>query len=328
MKLVQCPKKHYYDADKYSECPVCNPSSAMKQSRVVAEDDDDKTVALNVDESQVVSSQPKAPVENDDVPKFNPDNGESVSDQAKPNDDVQLFDPETGKPNNPNMKVPPVSDEPIYDPVTGERRVTDKKRFNPMTGERESYDDLQLQADVCYGKPLGVQDDDQTKPLDMPHAKPVARDEDIQNMIQHSTATVSEDDDATVPLYASGDNAGKSGRGYVVGWLVAVNGPAKGKSYELYAGKNSIGRLSSQDVCIDNDRSIARNKHAVVIFDPKEKQFIAMPGESKELYYVNDKLVLGPVTLKDRDQLSLGETELMLIPLCDDHFNWDTEKED
>lgn len=307
MKLVQCPNKHYYDADKYSECPVCNPSSAMKQSRVAVEDDDDKTVALNVDEAQAMPSP--TPAENNDLPRF---------------------DPKTGKPLYPQQPATPANDEMLFDPETGERLVKDaaKPMFDPETGNKLSETNDHPIFDPETGERLVPEEDDQTKPLEMPEAKPVARNEDIQEMIQHSTATVSEDDDATVPLYASGENAGKSGRGYVVGWLVAVNGPAKGKSYELYAGKNSIGRLSSQDVCIDNDRSIARNKHAVVIFDPKAQTFIAMPGESKELYYVNDTLVLGPVTLKAKDQLSLGETELMLIPLCDDSFTWNSEKED
>lgn len=301
MKLVQCPKNHYYDADKYSECPVCNPSSAMKQSRIVVEDDDDKTVALNMDDAQNVQPQ-----ENEDRRRFDSITGKPLYPEEKNSveNNEKIFDPETGK------RLVPEDVVPSYDSTTGKKLSTenDQPIYDPMTGERL------------------VPEEDATKPLEMPDSKPVASDEDIQEMIQHSTATVSEDDDATVPLYASGENAGNSGRGYVVGWLVAVKGPAKGKSYELYEGKNSVGRLNTQDVCIDNDRSIARNKHAVVIFDPKKKSFIAMPGESKELYYVNEELVLGPTPLKAKDLLSLGETELMLMPLCDDTFTWD-EKE-
>lgn len=45
-------------------------------------------------------------------------------------------------------------------------------------------------------------------------------------------------------------------------------------------------------------------------------------GSSKELFYVNDKLVLNPIELKAMDQLSIGDTKLMFVPLCSEKFHW------
>lgn len=36
--------------------------------------------------------------------------------------------------------------------------------------------------------------------------------------------------------------------------------------------------------------------------------YLAQPGSSKELFYVNDKLVLNPIELKAMDQLSIGDS--------------------
>lgn len=51
--------------------------------------------------------------------------------------------------------------------------------------------------------------------------------------------------------------------------------------------------------------------------------FIAQPGDSHELCYLNDEVVLTATEMKDRDILMLGETSLMLVSLCGDGFKWE-----
>lgn len=109
----------------------------------------------------------------------------------------------------------------------------------------------------------------------------------------------------------------------VVGWLVGLTGESRGRSFNLKAAGNFIGRGSGMDICIADDNSVSRDKHATVIFDPKSKSFIAQAGDSRELLYVNDDLVLQHVVLKKNDILSLGRTKLMFIPLCDEQFSWE-----
>ena len=114
----------------------------------------------------------------------------------------------------------------------------------------------------------------------------------------------------------------------VVGWLVALSGNEKGKSYMLKAGPNFIGHDSSMDVTIAEDKTVSRNKHAVVIYDPKSRRFFALPGESKALFYVDDEVVLNNVEVKDRQIITVGETQLMLVPFCNSTFAWEDIKED
>ena len=110
----------------------------------------------------------------------------------------------------------------------------------------------------------------------------------------------------------------------VVGWLVCVDGNSVGKSFNLKSGKNFIGRSEAEnDIVIRDDKSVSRVKHAILVYDPKSRRFLAQPGMSSELFYLNDDVVLQAVPLKERDVLQIGETKLMFIPLCGPEFTWD-----
>lgn len=114
----------------------------------------------------------------------------------------------------------------------------------------------------------------------------------------------------------------------VVGWLVALSGNAKGKSYMLKAGPNFIGRDTTMNVSITEDKTVSRNKHAVIIYDPKSRKFFALPGESRALFYVNDEVVLNNVEVEDRQIVTVGETKLMLVAFCNAGFAWEDLKEE
>jgi hypothetical protein len=108
----------------------------------------------------------------------------------------------------------------------------------------------------------------------------------------------------------------------VVGWLVCIEGPDRGRDYRLHAEKNFIGRSSSMDVAITGDDSISREKHAAVSYEPKKKVFWLIPGEASGLVYINDEVVNTPVQLQPRSIIELGRTKLMFFPFCDEQFQW------
>jgi len=108
----------------------------------------------------------------------------------------------------------------------------------------------------------------------------------------------------------------------VVGWLVCVEGMDRGRDYRLIAGHNFIGRGRDMNVSIEGDLAISRSKHAILTYDPQANSFFVQPGESHELCYLNNKVVLDHVLLKQGDMLSLGNTKLLFVPCCTDAFNW------
>lgn len=108
----------------------------------------------------------------------------------------------------------------------------------------------------------------------------------------------------------------------VVGWLVCVEGNHFGEDFKLKAGKNFIGRAKNMDVCLSGDNSVSREKHLIVLYDPNNNIFIVQSGDSKELSYHNESLVLSPVELKPYDVLKVGASKLLFIPFCSDKFTW------
>jgi hypothetical protein len=112
----------------------------------------------------------------------------------------------------------------------------------------------------------------------------------------------------------------------VVGWLVCIEGNHFGEDFRLKSGRNFIGRSTGMDVAIIGDATVARDKHAIVVYDPKSHKFLVQAGDSKELCYVNDAAVLQPVELKLGDILALGSTKLYFIPLCGPTFDWESHK--
>lgn len=109
-----------------------------------------------------------------------------------------------------------------------------------------------------------------------------------------------------------------------VGWLVIVGGKDMGTDFRLKAGRNFIGRSPSMDIALKNDKTVSREKHGIVVYDPKSYTYIVQPGTAKELCYLNDEVVLSPQVLELNDVITVGETKLLFVPLCTkDGFNWD-----
>lgn len=105
------------------------------------------------------------------------------------------------------------------------------------------------------------------------------------------------------------------------GWLVCVKGIAKGCAFSLRENKNFIGSAPHMDIAL-MEEGVAPDKHAIIAYDPKYRQYYALPGEARELYYVNDSAVFGPVALKANDLLEIGSVRLVFIPLCTGEFSW------
>lgn len=115
---------------------------------------------------------------------------------------------------------------------------------------------------------------------------------------------------------------GPTGFTPVTGWLVCIDGPARGTDYRIRAGYNFIGRSEHMDVCIRGDNSISREKHATIAYDNKSKTFFVSPSDGKNIIYLNDQLVMMPQVINSHDKLTIGTTVLMFVPLCGKEFDW------
>lgn len=109
----------------------------------------------------------------------------------------------------------------------------------------------------------------------------------------------------------------------VVGWLVCIDGPEKGKDYRLHSGYNNIGRSPEMDVCILGDNKISRDKHCMVAFDPEGGEFYFGPVSGINLVKLNKKLVMMPTEIHAYDELLIGSSRFKFVPFCGESFSWE-----
>ena len=119
----------------------------------------------------------------------------------------------------------------------------------------------------------------------------------------------------------------KMGFDPVVGWLVCTEGPSRGKSYTIRGGINSIGRSDRMDITITGDRTISAENHAKVSYSDRNNRFNLLPGDGRNIVYLNGEEVFGPMPLSAYDLIDFGETKLLFIPLCGEKFTWKKETE-
>ena len=114
----------------------------------------------------------------------------------------------------------------------------------------------------------------------------------------------------------------------VVGWLVCIDGPDRGRDYRIRSENNTIGRSNRMHICIAGDDSISRDAHAASIaFEPNRAVFFFVPGESRGLAYLNGDVVLSAMQLKAFDKITIGKSTMLFVPLCGESFRWKTDVE-
>ena len=108
------------------------------------------------------------------------------------------------------------------------------------------------------------------------------------------------------------------------GWLVVIKGPGQGNFMAVGNGSNSIGRDESERVRVDfGDEMISRSGHSTITYDPRGKKFYLQHGAGKNLTYLEGNPVLAPTELPGFSRITIGNTELLFVPLCCEQFDWD-----
>lgn len=297
MNLTRCKNGHFYDTDRFSTCPHCMQNNNASQSdateSIYKAPAGNQEFSYADDVTCAVDSKPMNYGRNTIVGGAKAPNHNESSDETE-----ALTSPfhKNISPTPVPAQAPPVSpippvekgSQPKSGQIAGENIQELRGKINP---DRNGYP----------GNDLRKQIDDVTMPNNMQYM-----DDEVTQRI-----TFPGRDEKRVDL--------------VVGWLVCVKGNSIGKSFCLRSGKNFIGRDASMDVVIADDRSVSRNRHAIVIFDPKSKAFLVEPGMSRELFYLDDELVLTPQIIKAYQVLTIGNTDLMFVPLCGEHFDWEKQ---
>ena len=127
----------------------------------------------------------------------------------------------------------------------------------------------------------------------------------------------------TAPIGSRERSPSFTGWNPVLGWLVCVQGGKQGKDFRLTQEHNYIGRASSNDICLDFDEAISRDTAITINYIKQSRVFRLNTEQTRNPVMVNGNPVQNELYLRDRDVISVGNTQLKLICFCDASFAWE-----
>lgn len=275
MKVIQCDHGHWYDADAYTKCPHCNPSTGKIM-----------------------------PVSDSDRNNVQPPVSEEFSNRK--------VEPPV---RNRGQFVDPIADTPIQEEPLKET----KKTFSAFSQNgSSSFNDSKKE-------PAEKESDEAPSSEPMPSASTDLRKElqEISNSSVQKTMSYFGKVSQSMGSPESPHPAQQAmSIAPVVGWLVCIAGPHIGQSFNITAGKNSIGRGPDNDIVLSDDPTVSGNKHAWITYEAKHRNFILQAGDGR-YPDLNGEQVLEGKILKAFDKIELGNTLLLFVNLCGDTFEWE-----
>lgn len=110
--------------------------------------------------------------------------------------------------------------------------------------------------------------------------------------------------------------------GPVTGWLVVLDGPARGRDLRLGVGRSFLGLDGTgAPVTLSPDAPLGA-RQAAVAYDAETDAFTLLPGSSQELCYLAGQAVLQPQPLTGGEELKLGGATLRFVPFCGGGMRW------
>ena len=120
---------------------------------------------------------------------------------------------------------------------------------------------------------------------------------------------------AKTTIRRPGQNGAQSEARRLVGFLVTYNRDPMGKAYNIYEGRNYVGRDSKCNICIPDDSQMS-GTHMSILFRSVDSKFKFRDEQSSNGTFVNKQL-LDEGELKNYDIIRVGNTLFifMAIPI-------------
>lgn len=284
MNLSRCSNGHFYDKEKFPTCPYCA-QGAGNDDGLTSVFDESQGNDIGATQPLTYNNPPQQPQAGDFV-QNNIQTEQNMMNNFGRGGHEEVADATETLGGNPDSLG------------------SSQDSFIGITEPRKS-----AVQEVQKITPGGVteEDDDHT----------VASYDDI-----FSSPTTSKANTAPVKETVAKEPVKRSVSTPCTGWVIALDGNHLGEDFRLKVGKNFVGRDASMDIALVGDKSVSRNKHAILVYEPKQHLYLVQPGESSELVYLNDEVVLSPMKLQAYDVITVGEVKLLFMPLCGAKFNW------
>lgn len=358
MDVIRCKNGHFFDGDSYDACPHCgeaaitggNPSAAKDEKKSIFgrgkkdKNSDSRSVAPRIPDyaqENTGSADHLNKVQDDRVSEdvsASPIKKKSTAffarsqDKAKEQTGSSLAAPADGDRTHDfwnsdecddnkveNHELQPLKKNTTLDfwqTSSHSKKIEREVEIKNKDGEVSEYEGSGNAVDTS-----AVNDRDYDREKNSPSEVSSLREAVKIASASNEGKTMSYFSAATSQI--NGQSSPKRVADPVVGWLVCISGYNLGDSFNIYAGKNSIGRSSENRVVIADDNSVSRIKHALIVYEPKKRNFYLQPGDSSGLTYLNDEYITESHKLSAHDTIELGDSKFMFVPLCGETFSWE-----
>lgn len=297
MNVTMCTNNHYFDRDMYDACPICGAPVKMPSFP------DDITRGAKAKKNGLFHRR-KETSERSDFP---------VSTSPS------ISEPQTKEPiSSLGVNIAPTPPKIS----TSESEKTIDFWNNDKIENENNFDKEEKIPTPAMAETKAINNDDSSNENNTVNsAKPSLSDEVKKASANSEGKTVSYFSAANKQM--NENVIPKVSIDPVVGWLVCISGEHFGESFNISAGKNSIGRNVENKIVISRDSSVSRVKHSLIIYEPKKRKFYLQPGDSSGLTYLNGDDVFETKLLEPKNIIEIGASKFIFIPLCNDEFSWD-----
>lgn len=308
INVVKCKNGHFYDGDIFESCPECS-----KLSKDVNHNSVNDICSAGKSLRGLFHKGGKK--KEDDNPPVEPLDNEDPKPAVRDSGDKPLSSDEEIHVNIPNKYKESTASGSDATQDFWERKMKEKEKKTPNS----TYDPNPNQKSGPVDEPENK--DENSNKTDKDIQKEVLTD-----IVQKASAR---DENKTLSFFNRTNEQRKKETSPnkavdpVVGWLVCVSGEHFGESFSIFEGNNSIGRSDSNEIVIDKDGNISREKHSIIIFEPNQNKFYIQSGNSRGLTYLNGAFISSTTELSNKDIIAIGKSEFMFVPLCSEDFTWE-----
>lgn len=315
MDVIRCKNGHFFDGDMYNACPHCGEGAMPVGSAQPVKEEKKGFWGRGRKENvnQPVGNTAVGIPNNSDMNGSAPTEAMHINNNANSNDNVPL----KKTPTLDFWQTTPTTESSVVEQNV-EQKV--EQRVEPVITPVESVERVTPEVNNTT--------QNVENKIEIPKVEPVVQESpsSLRDAVRNASAsnegkTMSYFSSAVGPT--SNQTQVRQVSEPVVGWLVCIGGCYFGECFKIFAGKNSIGRSEENRIVIANDNSISRNKHALLVYEPKKRNFYIQPGDSSGLTYLNDDYITESKKMNARDIVELGDSKFMFIPLCGEDFSWE-----
>ena len=302
---------------------------AVSQAQTYDEDDD-RTIAMPS------SSEPMYEDEDDDRTIAIPSSSEPMYEDE--DDDRTIAIPSSSQPmyedeDDDRTIAIPRSSEPMYEDEDDDRTIAIPRSSEPMY---EDEDDDRTIAIPRSSQPM-YEDEDDDRTIAIPSSASQAVSSGLgvsreQKKAEEPAASVSEQGikdrriQQEAPLQPQSEtqkNPAQMQAGFVVGWLVCINGVQKGRDYRLCRGFNRLGGSDKMDIAVKGDSKLGAFVSCAIVYDDKSNEFFAVKQEDEHVF-LNEESLKGAVKLTSGDRIKAGDSEFEFVAFCREGRLWDS----